>query len=178
MYLLIPSPAMRKRIYLMLGSNQGNRAALLQQAIEALKNFLSVSDLRCSAIYETAAWGLEEQPAFLNQAVCFDADITARELLTQVRRIEEQLGRQRLEIWGPRTLDIDILFFGDQIVELPDLVIPHPRIQERRFVLAPMVDLAPELEHPVLGKTMLELLDQCPDPLPVQIYIPATEPQS
>lgn len=178
MYLLIPSPAMSERIYLMSGSNQGNRAALLQSAIDALESYIPVEDLQCSAVFETAAWGLEEQPAFLNQAISFISDVCPRDLLTEVRRIESELGRQRIEVWGPRTLDLDILFFGNQIIEYPDLTIPHPRIQERRFVLAPMADLAPEFRHPVFGKTMSDLLNECPDHLPVHKYVSATETQS
>jgi 2-amino-4-hydroxy-6-hydroxymethyldihydropteridine diphosphokinase len=163
---------MKERIYLLLGSNQGDRLNLLQTAIRELERAFPDSNLQCSSVYETAAWGMEDQPSFLNQAIGFDAYVSPRELLSRVQEIELLLGRQRTLVWGPRSLDIDILFFGNEVIHLPDLEIPHPRISERRFALIPMAELAPEFRHPVLGPDMKQLLEQCEDPLPVHVFEP------
>jgi len=152
-------------VYLLLGSNLGNRAALLQQAREHLAaagELLAVSN-----IYETAAWGREDQPAFLNQALALRTTLSARALLEFCLATERHAGRKRLERWGSRTLDVDILLFGSVILDEPGLTVPHPRLAERRFALVPLADIAPTLQHPVLGASITELLANCPDPLPV-----------
>ncbi len=152
--------------YLSLGSNEGDRAAMLRQAIDAL-NHQPGSVVAVSHVYETAAWGVTDQPDFLNIAVALETSLYAPGLLQSIRAIEAGLGRQRHIRWGPRTIDIDILFFNNDIIDTPDLQLPHPRLQERRFVLQPLAGIAPALVHPVFGRTMSELLLLCPDELEV-----------
>ena len=146
-----------KTVYLGLGSNVGDREEMLQTAI----NRLHSPDLRIqrvSSVYETEPQGRRNQRWFLNLVAEARTDLFPRQLLGRIARIEQQLGRRRMLANGPRTIDIDILFFGGFIVETPALTIPHPRLAERRFVLAPMVELAPELRDPVTRRTMSELL--------------------
>ncbi|PYT33204.1 MAG: 2-amino-4-hydroxy-6-hydroxymethyldihydropteridine diphosphokinase [Acidobacteria bacterium] len=146
-----------KTVYLGLGSNVGNREEMLQTAIDRLHS----ADLRIervSSVYESEPQGRRNQRWFLNLVVDARTDLFPRQLLGRIARIEQQLGRRRMLANGPRTIDIDILFFGGFIVETPELTIPHPRLAERRFVLAPMVELAPELRDPVTRRTMRELL--------------------
>jgi 2-amino-4-hydroxy-6-hydroxymethyldihydropteridine diphosphokinase len=143
-------------VYLGLGTNLGERAANLQAAARALEPAVRV--LRASRLYETPPWGYEQQPDFLNQVLESSTDLNPQELLAYVKRLEVELGRQPGVRYGPRLIDIDILLYGAEIVDLPDLVIPHPRLAERAFMLRPLVDLAPDLRHPLLGKTIAELL--------------------
>ncbi|MBF9224026.1 2-amino-4-hydroxy-6-hydroxymethyldihydropteridine diphosphokinase [Hymenobacter ruricola] len=152
--------------YLLLGSNLGDRAALLAAARAQLA--ASAGKITAaSAIYETAAWGREDQPAFLNQALALRTELSAQELLKACLATERKAGRERLERWGSRTLDVDILLYGDEIIDEPGLAVPHPRLPERRFALAPLAEIAGEVRHPVLGLRVGELLAECPDPLPV-----------
>lgn len=120
-----------------------------------------------SPLYETAAWGNTQQPNFLNQAVQLSTKHNPIEALRIINQIENQLGRQRTEHWGQRTLDIDILLFDNQIIHSSRLVIPHPELQNRRFALVPLCDIAPELAHPIFEKSMKDLLADCPDQLDV-----------
>lgn len=120
-----------------------------------------------SSVFETSAWGKTDQPDFLNQALELETTLDAGELLRSLLEIEQKMGRFRGEKYGPRIIDIDIILFNREIIDLPDLKVPHPQMQNRRFVLAPMAEIAPELEHPVLGKTMTRLLAECPDGLAV-----------
>ncbi|WP_426061950.1 2-amino-4-hydroxy-6-hydroxymethyldihydropteridine diphosphokinase [Hymenobacter sp. B1770] len=153
--------------YLLLGSNLGNRAALLAAARQELAT--TAGDIVAqSGLYETAAWGRENQPAFLNQALAVRTWLRPEELLAACQAAEQQAGRRRVEQWGSRTLDVDILFHGRQVIESPDLTIPHPRLPERRFALVPLAEIAKALRHPQLGLTVTELLAHCPDPLPVR----------
>ncbi len=155
-----------KRVYLLLGSNEGDRAQWLDEA--TLELSLHCGDIVLkSAIYSTAAWGLEEQPDFLNMAVAINTHLSAEEFLKQIQAIEKKLGRQRSIKWGQRTLDIDILFYGNEIINQPNLTVPHPRMQDRRFVLVPLNDIAPNVMHPVFNKTVNTLLSDCIDPLEV-----------
>ncbi len=131
---------MTRRAFLGLGSNLGDRRANLRRAIAALPDLVAVSDL-----YETDPVGGPDQGAFLNCVVELDTDRSPRELLELCRSLEEAARRVRIERWGPRTLDVDVLLVGDLEVDEPDLVVPHPRMWERGFVLAPLADLAPEL---------------------------------
>lgn len=153
--------------YLLIGGNQGERTAQLALAREKLVT-LAGELRRVSSVYETAAWGKTDQPDFLNQALELETTREATELLRIVLDIEEQMGRRRIEKYGARLIDIDMLFFNDAIIRLPQLTVPHPEIPNRRFVLAPMAEIAPFFKHPVLGRTMQELLEACTDPLTVR----------
>jgi 2-amino-4-hydroxy-6-hydroxymethyldihydropteridine diphosphokinase len=143
-------------IYLALGSNLGNRSDNLQAAIAALPPAVRV--LALSPVYETPPWGLTDQPAFLNMALKGETTLAPVELLKYLKLLETKLGRQPAVRWGPRRIDMDILFYADLVLDSPELVLPHPRLHERAFVLAPLADLAPDLVHPVLGKPVRDLL--------------------
>jgi len=143
-------------VYLGLGSNLGDRAAMLQAAIEKLQS-PELRLLRLSTVRETEPVGLKEQPKFLNQVAEFQTTLFPRQLLHRTQRVERELGRIRTVRNGPRTIDIDILLYGSAIVKAKDLEIPHPRFRERLFVLEPMVELNPGLKDPVTGHTMKEL---------------------
>ena len=154
--------------YLLLGSNIGDRAAHLQQARKALAT--AAGELvAVSSLYETAAWGLEDQPAFLNQALAVRTALSAPALLAACLATEQQAGRERLQRWGARTLDVDILLYGQEIIATPTLTVPHPALPARRFALLPLAQIAPHLVYPQLHQTVAELLAACPDPLPVQL---------
>lgn len=131
------------RAFLGLGSNLGEREQLLRDAVAAIPDLVAVSP-----VYETDPVGGPEQGAFLNAVVELDTERSPRELLELCRRLEAAADRVRLERWGPRTLDVDVLLVGDLVVDEPDLVVPHPRLWERRFVVAPLADLAPDLVPP------------------------------
>jgi 2-amino-4-hydroxy-6-hydroxymethyldihydropteridine diphosphokinase len=146
-----------KIAYLGLGSNLGDRDANLAEAITRLTNE-GVRVLRVSPIWETAPRDVLDQPWFLNQVIEVESDLFPRQLFRRIQRIEREMGRQKRTPKGPRLIDIDILLFGNAVVESPDLEIPHPRMTERRFVLAPLAELAPDLRHPVLKSTIRELL--------------------
>lgn len=158
---------MRHKAWLLLGSNEGQRETWLQEALAGISASCGTI-VQQSHIYETAAWGKEDQPDFLNMAICVSTTLKPLALLNAVLQIEQQLGRQRELKWGQRTLDIDILFYDNLIVGLPELKIPHPYIQERRFALTPLNEIAPELVHPVFNKTISELLAECSDQLPAR----------
>ena len=153
--------------YLLLGSNLGDRAARLAQARQDLAATAG-RIITASALYETAAWGLEDQPAFLNQVLAIETQLDAPALLAICLAAEQQQGRERLVRWAARTLDVDILFFGQEIIATPTLAVPHPALPGRRFALVPLAELAPQFVHPQLHRTIAELLAACPDPLPVQ----------
>ncbi len=143
-------------IYLALGSNLGDRAANLQAAISALP--LAVTVLAQSPVYETPPWGLTDQPPFLNMALKGETTLGPVELLKQLKILETRLGRLPAVRWGPRLIDIDILFYSDLVLDIQGLVIPHPRLQDRAFVLVPLADLDPDFVHPVFCKPIRDLL--------------------
>jgi 2-amino-4-hydroxy-6-hydroxymethyldihydropteridine diphosphokinase len=158
--------------WLLLGSNEGNRMIWMKKAMDAISvNCGRV--LKQSAIYETAAWGINEQPDFLNMVVQIETSKTPHDLLTALLGIEQSLGRKRDVKWGQRIIDIDILFFNQDIIKLPDLTIPHPFIPVRRFTLAPLAEIASDYVHPELNKTVGELLAVCPDTLELHEYTAA-----
>jgi 2-amino-4-hydroxy-6-hydroxymethyldihydropteridine diphosphokinase len=150
-----------KTVYLSLGSNIGDREGHLRSAIEKL-NANDVRVLRVSPIYETEPVDVTDQRWFLNLVVEAGTELFPLQLLARTAKIERALGRVRTTPKGPRTIDIDILLYGTSRVSTPKLVIPHPRMAERRFVLAPLADLAPDLRHPVSGKSVREMLDGAP----------------
>ncbi len=153
--------------YLLIGGNLGNRKENLAKAV-SLINEQCGSLTRSSSIYETEAWGNTDQPSFLNQALEISTSLTARLLMRRVLRIEEEMGRIRKEKLGPRIIDIDILLFENEIHDLRFLKVPHPEMQNRRFVLVPLAEINSNLQHPVLKKTIAELLEECPDNLEVK----------
>ncbi len=146
-----------KLIYLSLGSNLGDREQALREAIRLLEA-PDLRVLRVSSIYETEPQEVRGQPWFLNLVAEAETSLLPRQLLARVRKIERELGRKRQAAKGPRTIDIDILLYGNFVIETGELTAPHPRMANRRFVLEPMCELAPELRHPVLRRTMRELL--------------------
>jgi len=125
---------------------------------------------RVSAIYESAAWGMADQPPFLNQALEVSTDLEPLEILDTVQKIETDLGRIRTAKWGARTIDIDILYFNTEIIKHERLIVPHPHIQDRRFVLLPLNEMVPDFVHPKRKKTHRALLSECPDGLEVKPY--------
>jgi 2-amino-4-hydroxy-6-hydroxymethyldihydropteridine diphosphokinase len=145
-----------KLVYLGLGSNLGDRRANLEAAIEKL----ALDVKRRSSIYETEPRDFRNQPWFLNQVVEAETDLFPRQLLSHIQKVERDLGRKRTVAKGPRTIDIDILLYGNGVIKTSDLEIPHPRLAERRFVLEPLAELAPDLRHPVTNQSVRELLSR------------------
>ncbi len=147
---------MSHQVYLALGTNLGDRLANLNAAIQALSPGVRV--LRQSSIYETPPWGFADQPDFLNQVLLAETNLFALDLLAYLKNLESRLGRQSTFKFGPRLIDIDILFYDELVMETSNLKIPHPRISERAFVLVPLADLAAELRHPISGEIVREML--------------------
>jgi 2-amino-4-hydroxy-6-hydroxymethyldihydropteridine diphosphokinase len=160
---------MNNGIFLLLGSNVGDRPHLLKQAISLIANQVG-NVVRQSSVYETAPWGKLDQQNFLNQVLEIASALPASDLLTSILSIETALGRTRDQRWGPRTIDIDILLYRNFVIKSDALTIPHPSMHERRFTLVPLVELAPDVIHPVLNKSFKELLDNCPDEQAVKKY--------
>jgi 2-amino-4-hydroxy-6-hydroxymethyldihydropteridine diphosphokinase len=150
--------------YLLLGTNLGNKKENLYKAISHLKE-RGISVLRASSIYESEPWGIKEQPWFLNRVLEVSSDLSPEELLETILAIEIDMGRVRKVKWGERLIDIDILYIEDQILNLPQLTVPHPGIYSRRFTLLPLAELEPHGVDPVKQKTVVDLLDECTDPL-------------
>lgn len=151
---------MKKVVYLSLGSNLGDRQSNLRNAIGRLLELGNV--LEVSSLYETEPVEFIDQPWFLNCAVALRTELIPREFLAGLLAIERSLGRERTQPKGPRLIDIDILLYGAATIKTPQLTVPHPAMQERRFVLEPLAEIAPELKHPVLKKTIRELLHALP----------------
>jgi 2-amino-4-hydroxy-6-hydroxymethyldihydropteridine diphosphokinase len=158
-----------KTVYIALGSNLGDRAETIAAAIEAM-NLAGIHVVRESSLYATEPVDAPRQPWFLNAVVEATTALMPRQLLRGLQAVEKQFGRRRTGFHGPRTLDLDILFYGSSVIRSRDLQVPHPRIGERRFVLVPLAELAPALRHPVLRKTMTELLAETPDTGQIRIW--------
>ena|SRR2546428_12667162 len=156
-------------LYLLLGGNLGNRERNLKKAIDLLEERIGKISKR-SSIYETAAWGKKDQPDFLNQAICIEIHDEPENILYKVLQIETDLGRERFEHWGSRVIDIDLLIAANQVIKTQRLTLPHPQLQNRRFALVPLHEIAPNLLHPVLRKSIKDLLVECPDKLDVKKF--------
>jgi 2-amino-4-hydroxy-6-hydroxymethyldihydropteridine diphosphokinase len=155
------------KTYLLTGGNEGDRILHMQQA-RANIELICGRVLQISSIYETAPWGKTDQPDFLNQVLLVDTPLSPQSLLKAILSIEEKSGRKRTIKNAPRIIDIDILFYDDWVLNEAGLVIPHPRIADRRFVLVPMDEMSPDLIHPILKKTIHQLLQECTDELAVK----------
>lgn len=157
--------------YLLIGGNLGNRYAYLQNARQLIRQYCGkIVDF--SAIYETAAWGVTEQPCFYNQALTVHTILKPQQLMQQLLQIEEMMGRKRTVKMGPRIIDLDILLVDGEIISSPLLTLPHPALPERRFALVPLCEMAPALIHPVLHRTIRQLLADCTDVSDVQKKYP------
>jgi 2-amino-4-hydroxy-6-hydroxymethyldihydropteridine diphosphokinase len=154
-------------VFLLLGSNLGNRQLFLGEAITHIENEIAPV-LKTSSIYETQSWGKTDAPDYLNQVIMLQTGLPAQVILENVLHIENVLGRKREEKWGPRTIDIDILFYGQLVINNAGLHIPHPELPNRRFTLEPMAEIAPEWVHPVLNKTILQIKNELKDSLIVK----------
>lgn len=157
-------------VYLLLGGNLGNRLAYLQEAARLINEQAGLI-VQQSAVYETQSWGNTEVPDYLNQVLLLQTNLLPHELLHRLLQIELLLGRERLEKWGARTMDIDILFYGNEVINDVDLVVPHPQLHNRRFTLEPLAEIAPALLHPVFHKTVSALKTELHDNLQVKKYI-------
>jgi 2-amino-4-hydroxy-6-hydroxymethyldihydropteridine diphosphokinase len=157
------------KAYLLTGGNVGNRKEYLEKSA-ILIGMVCGKIVHQSALYETAAWGKINQAAFLNQALELHTSLAAAELMTQLLAIEEKMGRKRMEKYGPRVIDIDILLFNHQIIRSPIITLPHPELANRRFALTPLNEIAAGYIHPLLKKSIHRLLQICPDTLPVKKF--------
>jgi 2-amino-4-hydroxy-6-hydroxymethyldihydropteridine diphosphokinase len=153
--------------YLLTGGNLGDRYAYLQEAARLIQQSCG-NIVHSSAIYETAAWGKADQPSFYNQALALETNFSPQDLMQQLLQIETVMGRKRVEKMGPRIIDLDILLIDDFVISSPLLTLPHPALPSRRFALLPLCEIAPQMIHPVLNKSMAQLLADCTDELDVQ----------
>jgi len=156
------------KVFLLLGANLGEPIAQLKSAVDAIEYQIGAVE-RESCIYASEAWGLLDQPPFLNQVLLVNTEFSALAVLEYIQKIENELGRRRLEKWGARVIDIDILYFNEDIIHHPRLTIPHPYLAQRKFTLIPLVEVAPNFVHPVSKQTNEALLAACQDPLNVQL---------
>ncbi|MGL4598476.1 MAG: 2-amino-4-hydroxy-6-hydroxymethyldihydropteridine diphosphokinase [Bacteroidia bacterium] len=157
-------------IFIGLGTNLGDRAGNLKRVIRLIEDVSGIWVIAISSCYETSAWGKIDQPDFLNQVLELKTSLKPNALLDELLRIEREMGRIRTEHWGPRIIDLDILLWDQEIVALEQLKIPHPYLHERIFVLQPLADLAGTVKHPVLKKTIADLLAACPDSTTLKRY--------
>jgi 2-amino-4-hydroxy-6-hydroxymethyldihydropteridine diphosphokinase len=148
------------KAYVGLGSNLGDREAMIRLALDDLARLSETTLVRASSLYDTEPVGETEQPNYLNAVVQLDTELTARQLLWNLMLIEKRLGRVRTQKWGPRTMDLDLLLYGTQVIEEPDLRVPHAELTRRSFVLVPLVELDPMLIHPVTGETLVSHLSR------------------
>jgi 2-amino-4-hydroxy-6-hydroxymethyldihydropteridine diphosphokinase len=160
--------------YIILGSNVGQRLSFIEKAKYLLEELVG-NIINETSVYSTEPWGVEDQKTYLNQVLLIETELSAEKLIDEILKIEEKLGRIRGEKYAPRTIDIDILLFGDLIIEQPELIIPHPRMQDRNFVLTPLKEIAPDVIHPVFQRSISSLQEQCNDQKEVFI-LAANEP--
>jgi len=153
-------------VYLSIGGNLGKRKANLAKAVYLIEQYIG-QIIALSGLYETKAWGVENQPDFLNQAIIVKTRLSPEQVLKYALGIENLMGRKRERKWYTRLIDIDLLFFEQQIINTTDLTLPHPFLAKRNFVLTPLAEIAPNFIHPILKKSVLELLKVCPDSLEV-----------
>jgi 2-amino-4-hydroxy-6-hydroxymethyldihydropteridine diphosphokinase len=156
------------RAFVGLGSNLGEREALIRQALDELAALPDTALIRASSLYDTEPVGEIEQPRFLNAVAMLDTELTARQLLWNLQRIEARLGRTRTQRWGPRTMDLDLLLYGDLVIEEADLKLPHPELERRAFVLVPLVELDPLVVHPSSRLTVVQLLARLEHKSPIK----------
>lgn len=158
--------------YLSIGSNIGERLKFIEQAVSFLGLCEEIDVVQTSALYETEPWGVKDQNWFLNVAVEINTTLSPQDLLVKCNQIESTLGRNRdvEKRWGERTVDIDIVFYGKQIINTDILVVPHTRMHERAFVLVPMLEIAPEFVHPIFNKSMVDLYESLVDVEDVFLY--------
>lgn len=158
---------MNTDIFLLLGTNLGDRLENLRITRSEIEAHVG-KILDASTTYHTAAWGKMDQPDFYNQVIRINSSLSPEEILEKILSIEQRLGRKRLEKWGARLIDIDILFIGNTQINTPSLKVPHPEIVNRKFTLVPMAEIASDFVHPLLKRKISELLEECPDKLPVE----------
>lgn len=156
-------------VILLLGSNIGDSYSILTRAKAMIQSAIGNIE-RISQVYLTEAWGYHDQPPFLNQAIAVTTQLTPQHLLIKINQLEKDLGRVRIEKWRERTIDIDIIYYHQKIIDEPDLKIPHPEMQHRKFVMVPVAEIIPEMQHPVLRLSNRQLLEKIEDPLQVQVY--------
>jgi 2-amino-4-hydroxy-6-hydroxymethyldihydropteridine diphosphokinase len=162
------------KAFLLLGANLGNRTQTLHCALDLIIGRVGPV-VQASGLYETAPWGETDQPTYLNQVLAVETILEPETVLSQTQAIEQELGRVRLEKWGARVIDIDILYYGQFIWQTDTLTIPHPYLHQRRFTLVPLAEIAPSFVHPVLQKTTIELLHECRDDSEVILFIPSED---
>lgn len=158
-----------KPVFLLIGGNLGDREQNLEEARNLIARYCGTIT-QLSSVYDTAAWGKTDQPSFLNQALEVSTKLTAQQLMEQILKLEKMMGRERKEKYGPRLIDIDILLFDDEIYHDSSLTIPHPEMQNRRFVLTPLTEIAADVRHPGFNKSISQLLMECPDNSRVKKY--------
>ncbi len=159
------------KVFLLLGANLGNPATQLAKALEKIESVVGKIEA-CSSLYESEAWGVTDQPGFLNQVALVSTSLSPLDVLNKIQAIEDNLGRVRISKWGARVIDIDILYFNHDCIQHERLIVPHPYLPDRRFVLVPLSEIAPSFTHPKLGITTVDLLAKCEDNLGVHLYNP------
>ncbi|MCE1164550.1 MAG: 2-amino-4-hydroxy-6-hydroxymethyldihydropteridine diphosphokinase [Bacteroidetes bacterium] len=161
---------MKENVFLGLGSNVGNRALYLKKTTDAIAEHKRIKLIKSSSVYETEPWGIRDQENFLNSVLKIETDLTPSELLKFLKATEKSVGRTKRGKWLEREIDIDILFFGDLVYQSESLAVPHKEIQNRKFVLVPMNEIAQDFTHPVLFKTMKKMLSDTRDKSKVKPY--------